>query len=178
MSSTDTQPERSPVRARIRIRPITPPKAPRVTHDEDEHDEGQQEAEARPPYAVGYKKPPVHSRWQKGQSGNPRGPKKRVKSLNTIVREVMNAPVKIRTGGREQVMSRAQALVLKTVEAASKGNDRALDKLLRLFAVAMPDDGGGLPLEQTSQPDSATDEATLTALRDMIAAELDGEDSQ
>jgi len=65
-----------------------------------------------PAYAVGYKKPPMHSRWQKGQSGNPRGPKKRVKSLHTIVREVMTEPVKIRTGGREQVMSRAQALVV------------------------------------------------------------------
>lgn len=132
----------------------------------------------QPSYAIGYKKPPVHSRWQKGQSGNPRGPKKRVKSLNTIVREVMNAPVKIRTGGREQVMSRAQALVLKTVEAASKGNDRALDKLLRLFAAAMPDDGGGLPSEQADQPHSATDEATLMALREMIAAQLGGEDGR
>jgi hypothetical protein len=72
-------------------------------------------------------------------------------------------------------MSRAQALVLKTVEAASKGNDRALDKLLRLFAAAMPDDGGGMAAAASAQPLSATDEATLQAIRELIAAEIDAE---
>ena len=27
----------------------------------------------QPDYKVGYKKPPLHTRFQKGQSGNPRG---------------------------------------------------------------------------------------------------------
>jgi len=171
MSSDNSASFRPPVRVRTRVRPVveTAPSSVPVTACDSDFDD------PAPDYAVGYKRPPMHSRWQKGQSGNPRGPKKRVKSLHTIVREVMTEPVKIRTGGREQVMSRAQALVLKTVEAASKGNDRALDKLLRLFAAAMPDDGGGMAIAANEQPLSATDEATLQAIRDLIAAEIDAE---
>ena len=166
MPSNDDAPIRPPVRVRIRRRTQSsdqPPLAPPNSGDPELV------------YTVGYKKPPVHSRWQKGQSGNPRGPKKRQKSLNTIVREIMTAPISIRTGGRDQVMSRAQALVLKSVEAASKGNDRALDRLLRLYAAAMPDDGGGQTAMASEQPLSATDEATLAALRDILIAEQQAE---
>lgn len=172
MSSENSPSFRPSVRVRTRVRPAAanavPSSAPEVEHSGHIDDSASG-------YTVGYKKPPVHSRWRKGQSGNPRGPKKRVKSLHTIVREVMTEPVKIRTGGREQIMSRAQALVLKTVEAASKGNDRALDKLLRLFAAAMPDDGGGVAAAGSEQQLSATDEATLQALRDLLAADLAAE---
>lgn len=169
MSSNDDAPNRPPVRVRSRQRPPAPDQPP-VTPPNS--------FEAEPGYAVGYKKPPVHSRWQKGQSGNPRGPKKRQKSLNTIVREIMTAPISIRTGGRDQVMSRAQALVLKSVEAASKGNDRALDRLLRLYAAAMPDDGDDQTAVAGEQPLSATDEATLAALRDILMAEQQAEGGQ
>lgn len=169
MPTNEDEPSRPPVRVRTRQRPAAPVQPPSGLSDSDQ---------AASAYSVGYKKPPMHSRWRKGQSGNPRGPKKRQKSLNTIVREIMTAPISIRTGGRDQVMSRAQALVLKSVEAASKGNDRALDRLLRLYAVAMPDDGGGQTAIAGEQPLSPTDEATLEAFREMLAAEREGEGGQ
>ncbi|MGJ3627161.1 DUF5681 domain-containing protein [Sphingomonas sp. MMS24-JH45] len=34
-----------------------------------------------PTYEVGYGKPPIHARFQKGQSGNPKGRKKGSKNL-------------------------------------------------------------------------------------------------
>jgi hypothetical protein len=41
-------------------------------------------------YAVGYKKPPVHSRWKKGQSGNPKGYKtpQNVIELNALLDDI------------------------------------------------------------------------------------------
>jgi hypothetical protein len=36
-------------------------------------------------YEVGYRKPPVHTRFKKGQSGNPRGRKKSSKNIRKIV---------------------------------------------------------------------------------------------
>lgn len=169
MSSIKAQQVLPPVRTRTRVRPSPSNEATELPPEDDGDPT---------PYSVGYKKPPLHTRWQKGQSGNPKGPRKRVKSLNTIVREIMNAPVTIRSGGREEVISRAQALVLKTAELASKGNDRALERLLRLYAATMPDDGGGLPSTGREHPLTATDEATLHAVRELMAADLERKDSK
>ena len=38
---------------------------------------------------VGYKKPPMHSRWKKGQSGNPKGKPRNADELAEVVRELL-----------------------------------------------------------------------------------------
>jgi hypothetical protein len=90
-------------------------------------------------YEVGYGKPPKATQFRKGVSGNPKGRAKQAKTLNTIVREVMLEKVPVRTSRGERKVSRAEALVLKQLELASKGNLRALVQLLQLFQVAVPD---------------------------------------
>lgn len=125
-------------------------------------------------YEVGYGKPPVHSRFAKGQSGNPKGRAKRIKTLNVIVREQMTQAVTIRSGGRDKKVSRVEALVMKAIEAGSKGDLRAIEKLLVRFAVAMPDRVDELEEAARVEPEplTATDAATLDALRQMIASDL------
>jgi hypothetical protein len=90
-------------------------------------------------YDVGYGKPPRATQFKKGVSGNPKGRPKLAKSLNTIVREVMLEKVPVRTARGERRVSRAEALVMKQLELASKGNLSALVQLLQLFQVAVPD---------------------------------------
>ena len=121
-------------------------------------------------YEVGYAKPPKHSQFKKGQSGNPRGRPREAKSLNVIVREVMLEKVAIRTAKGEKRVSRAEALVLKNLELATKGNGRALEKLLQLFQTAVPDRPKARD-EMATTADSEADLAILNALR----AELRGE---
>ena len=48
--------------------------------------------EKRRDYDVGYGKPPRHTRFQKGQSGNPRGRSCRSKNLKTLLSEALNEP--------------------------------------------------------------------------------------
>jgi hypothetical protein len=49
---------------------------------------------------VGYRRPPRHSRFQRGQSGNPRGRQKGVKSLPDIVRKIVGQKVTVTENGR------------------------------------------------------------------------------
>src|SRR5829696_4062755 len=50
-------------------------------------------------YEVGYKKPPVHTRFQKGKSGNPRGRPKGSANYLTLLRRVLAQKVTISDGG-------------------------------------------------------------------------------
>lgn len=125
---------------------------------------------SKPHYQVGYGKPPVATRFTKGVSGNPKGRPRFAKSLDTIVREVMLEKVPIRTAGGEKRVSRAEALVMKQLELASKGNVRALLQLLQLFRVAVPEQataiGGSADIESTE-----TDRAILDALQTQLLAQ-------
>lgn len=122
-------------------------------------------------YEVGYGKPPKHSRFRKGQSGNPNGRPKWAKGLNTIIREEMLARIPVRTRTGERLIPRAQAMVLKLLELAGKGDMRALRLLLDLYGSAVPD------APESSEPTdvvdfSGADKAILDALRaDLLGAE-------
>ena len=59
----------------------------------------------RPPHSrrrrattVGYGRPPTHSRFQPGQSGNPAGRRKGVRNLMTDVKRMLATPVKVKAG--------------------------------------------------------------------------------
>ena len=44
-------------------------------------------------YQVGYGKPPRHTRFKRGQSGNPRGRPREAKNLPTLLTEALNERV-------------------------------------------------------------------------------------
>ena len=50
-------------------------------------------------YKVGYKKPPLHTRFRKGQSGNPRGRPRGSKNLSTLLTDALNEPVVVTEDG-------------------------------------------------------------------------------
>jgi Family of unknown function (DUF5681) len=81
---------------------------------------------------VGYKRPPVKSRFRKGQSGNPRGRRKGQRNLTTVLREVLAQTVKVKRGGKTERMSKAEALVQMLLSKAHGGDTRAIKALLHL----------------------------------------------
>ncbi len=81
---------------------------------------------------VGYKKPPKHTRFRKGQSGNPAGRTKGTRNFKTDVRKQLNEPVTVRDGGSVRSVSSQEAGLMKLRAMALAGDQRALDRLLGL----------------------------------------------
>lgn len=81
---------------------------------------------------VGYKRPPRHSRFRRGQSGNPRGREKGVRNFATDVKATLKAPVALTEKGKTRRVSTQEALLLRLKEKALKGDPRALDHIIRL----------------------------------------------
>jgi hypothetical protein len=85
-------------------------------------------------YEVGYGKPPEHTRFQKGQSGNPRGrPKKCSKNFATAFSETLNETVSITENGRRRKITKLEALAKQVINGAVKGEPNATQTLLRLM---------------------------------------------
>lgn len=82
-------------------------------------------------YEVGYGKPPKHTRFQKGRSGNPRGRPRGSKGWITLVREAVSAKVEVRENGRPlRKITKLEAAVTQLVNRAAGGDLRALALLL------------------------------------------------
>ena len=83
-------------------------------------------------YAVGFGKPPIHTRFAKGRSGNPRGRPKGANNLATLLEQELNAPVTINENGQRKSVTKLQAAVKQLVNKAASGELRALQQLLAL----------------------------------------------
>ena len=84
-------------------------------------------------FAVGYGRPPVHSRFKPGKSGNSKGRAKQSRNMRTIVQQVLNEDMQIREGGRLRRMPAMEALVRTTLTRSFKGDPKALVSLIVLL---------------------------------------------
>jgi Family of unknown function (DUF5681) len=86
------------------------------------------------PYEVGYGRPPVASRFKKGQSGNPNGrPRMRAKAVGELVLAALDNPVTVSIGGREKTIVTAEALLINQVNRAIKGEPKPLRAVKKLL---------------------------------------------
>src|SRR5262245_955983 len=80
---------------------------------------------------VGYKRPPVHSRFKKGESGNPSGRAKGSQNLKKIFNKILSEEISLKEGSDVRKVSKAEALVRGMVVGALKGDQRHLAMLFR-----------------------------------------------
>jgi hypothetical protein len=81
-------------------------------------------------YQVGYGKPPHHSRFKRGQSGNPHGRPSGSKNLATLVGEALNEPVIVAEDGGRRKITKREAIVKQLVNRSAKADLRAMKILL------------------------------------------------
>ena len=84
-------------------------------------------------YQVGYGKPPVHSRFRKGQSGNPTGQRRRPgesERLKKIILQEAYRLLTVRDNGDIKRMAAVQAVLRSQIASAVKGNVSAQRAML------------------------------------------------
>lgn len=100
---------------------------------------------------VGYKRPPKHTRFQPGQSGNAAGRRKNVRNFKTDLMEELREMIVIRENGRERKISKQRAFIKALVTAAIKSDVRAINAVVactrNLGAGAEDDTSAGVDTE-------------------------------
>jgi hypothetical protein len=78
---------------------------------------------------VGYRKPPKHSQFKKGQSGNPKGRPKGSKDFVTTFMRVANERIRITQNGRTRTITKFEATMIQLTNKAASGDMRAIREL-------------------------------------------------
>jgi hypothetical protein len=86
-------------------------------------------------YEVGYRKPPRHTRFKPGRSGNPKGRRKKNterECFDALFVRTADAPITINVDGRKRTVSTMEAVVLLQIRKALKGDPRAVKAVFDL----------------------------------------------
>jgi hypothetical protein len=109
---------------------------------EDEHD-----------YKVGPGRPPLHTRFRKGQSGNPGG--RRKKNLPALLAEALNEPVFVTIDGERRQITKREAVVHQLVNKSTTTDLRATKMLFDMIKDAGQKAGVAAPPPEPRRLDEA-----------------------
>ena len=84
-------------------------------------------------YAVGYGNPPLHTRFQKGRSGNPKGRPRGRKNLSTLLSAALNGLVVVTQNGRHKKITKREAIVTQLVNKSASADLKATQIVLAML---------------------------------------------
>jgi len=94
---------------------------------------------------VGYGNPPVHSRFKKGQSGNPTGRPKKQPSLIDDLKAELAEVIQVTEGGKVRRLTKQRAVAKSMTAQSIKGDPRATSLIAKLCAPVDSDEPAGTP---------------------------------
>jgi hypothetical protein len=108
---------------------------------------------------IGYGHPPKAYRFKPGQSGNPSGRPKGIRSLGRVLEEALAQTTTVRVRGRARTMTKLDAAMRTLADGAVRGDPRILRLLLGEIRVA----------EQKAAAEPQTQEVLTAADQEVIA---------
>jgi len=129
-------------------------------------------------HKVGYGRPPRHSRFRKGRSGNPRGRPRGSKNLATLFAEALDETVVVKEDGRRRAITKREAIVKQLVNRSASADLAAMRMLLGMAQAlegrADPEADGAKPGDQTT---AEADLEVMRELRRRLLRSGEGEDA-
>ena len=107
-------------------------------------------SETKREYAANYRKPPLHTHFKKGQSGNPRGRPK--KNLPALLVAALNEPVYVTTNGRRRKITKREAVITQLVNESAGGNLQATRMLIDMMKEIEEKTSAEPPPSRTASP--------------------------
>ena len=125
-------------------------------------------------YQVGPGRPPLHIRFQKGQSGNPGG--RSTKRLPALLAAALNETVVMTIDGRRRTLTKRGAIVTQMVDKSASADLRATKMLIDLMKDIEHRAGDAASLPEPCRPDAADKEVVqlfVARLRRQILQEIE-----
>jgi hypothetical protein len=119
-------------------------------------------------YAVGYGRPPVHSRFKPGQSGNPAGRRKGQPSVQELLLREAARLVKVKRGDEFETVTKNEVVVRQLFQKAMQGDLNAM-RLMFMAMNATPVDGGDDSVEDETATISLPARPDDAVIRRMLA---------
>jgi hypothetical protein len=135
---------------------------------DDEHD-----------YKVGPGRPPLHTRFRKGQSGNPGGRSK--KNLPALLADALNEPFFVTIDGERRKITKREAVVHQLVNKSTPADLRATKMLFDMMKDAERRAGVDAPPPEPRPLDAADKEVAeqlVERIREQILAEIAAENTE
>jgi Family of unknown function (DUF5681) len=124
-------------------------------------------------YEVGYKRPPRHTQFQPGRSGNPAGRPKGLNNLSTDVKRMLEVPVTVTERGRKRRISTQRGALMMLREMALL-RDRHAQKLVLDLARSFNNE----PDQTAASVLAPDDQEILDAFRKKVISEVQRPDDQ
>jgi Family of unknown function (DUF5681) len=96
---------------------------------------------------VGFGRPPVHTRFQPGKSGNPSGSRKKSKDLNARLKKAAEEKVEVQEGGRKRKVKKIDLAVTQMMNKAAQGQPAFLKMALKEIQSAEASEPSTMPQE-------------------------------
>ena len=90
-------------------------------------------------YEVGYRRPPQHTRFQRGSSGNPKGRPRVLKNLSAVFETALNERVSVNDNGKRKKITMFEAITKQAVRKAAGGDHRTLRLVFDMWFRLHPD---------------------------------------
>ena len=106
-----------------------------------------------PAEKVGPGRPPRHTRFKPGQSGNPKGRPKGSKNFATILQQQLTKKVTITVDGKPRRVTVQEVIARRLATDSMKGTTKAMELLIRLTSTKSDEDAGKDAVSETVLPD-------------------------